>query len=625
VGVLVADMLATERPPAQLVRVLTSRCKGNPFFVAEYLRAAVAEGMLIRREGKWQAEGSNAFAIPLPETLGELVLRRLGGLGARAREVLEGAAVLGKGCAPALLERLVEVHGEVWHGALNELQRAQVLEEDEAGQLRLLHDKLREVTYGAIPAERRARLHLRAGELLEELGEDDPSLLASHFVAGRGHRKAILHLERAGQAALRTFSNREAILHYEQALEIDRQESAAAPSSWEDALALGVFEGLAEGPAAPTSGVFRTARGDAPSDARSAAALRRARWHHRMSDAAFFLGDLAPCLQHATRALELLGFAPPQSAGGWALALFKNLSIQLRHRLGVGGPAPASALERALFAEASMLMQRLSERFYYNFDALPMVAASLASVNLGERAAVGIQIAKPYGMLGMTVGLSKLHRLGDRYFELGNEVARRTNDPDGLAFCLYAKAAWLVGDGRWDEVHALCREAIQIAEARGAKQDLSTARTLIAQADFYSGKFEKSRDLFLEIGEEARRRNNDQHHAWGLYAAARALIPLGELERARSMLQEAHRLLEPQVDVPSKIITPGLLAVVAHRLGDPGEALAMADPPEPAHGLRYGGRLRRGGGGLPGPLGAPPGAALCRGEAGGEGRPPRGL
>jgi hypothetical protein len=74
-----------------------------------------------------------------------------GALGAVTREVLEGAAVLGKGCVPGLLERLVQVHGEAWNDALNELQRAQVVEEDEEGRFQLLHDKLREVTYAAIP------------------------------------------------------------------------------------------------------------------------------------------------------------------------------------------------------------------------------------------------------------------------------------------------------------------------------------------------------------------------------------------------------------------------------------------------------------------------------------------
>jgi tetratricopeptide (TPR) repeat protein len=579
VGVLVSDMLATERPPEPLVKALTSRCRGNPFFVAEYLRAAVAEGLLTRSHGRWQVANDGDFAIPLPDTLGELVLRRLGGLGAVTREVLEGAAVLGKGCVPGLLERLVQVHGEAWNDALNELQRAQVVEEDEEGRFQLLHDKLREVTYAAIPAGRRAALHLRAGELLEAEGGADPHLLASHFRAGQSHARAIRYLEAAAQAAMQTFSNREVLRCYEEVIELDAQEAREAPATWEESLAQGIDEFREETPqsAPPVSGVFRLAKPNgAESRMRSAAALRRARWYRRMSEAAFFLGDLSACLQHATTALELLGFKPPQTPGGWTLALLRDFSVQLRHRLRAGARPPQSALDRAVFAEASLLMQRLSERFYYNFDALPMIAASLAAVNLGERAATEVQIAKPYGMLGMTVALSKLHRLGHRYFELGHEVAHQTNDQEGLTFCLYAKAAWLVGDGRWEEVRALCTEAIRIAEARGAKQDLSTAKTLIAQADFYNGHFERSRDLFLEIGEDARRRGNDQHHAWGLYAAARALIPLGELERARLLLREAHQLLEPQVDVPSKIITPGLLAVAAHRLGDDMEALEMA-------------------------------------------------
>jgi hypothetical protein len=254
---------------------------------------------------------------------------------------------------------------------------------------------------------------------------------------------------------MQTFSNREVLRCYEEVIELDAQEAREAPATWEESLAQGIDEFREETPqsAPPVSGVFRLAKPNgAESRMRSAAALRRARWYRRMSEAAFFLGDLSACLQHATTALELLGFKPPQTPGGWTLALLRDFSVQLRHRLRAGARPPQSALDRAVFAEASLLMQRLSERFYYNFDALPMIAASLAAVNLGERAATEVQIAKPYGMLGMTVALSKLHRLGHRYFELGHEVAHQTNDQEGLTFCLYAKAAWLVGDGRWEEV-----------------------------------------------------------------------------------------------------------------------------------------------------------------------------
>ncbi|MFN7975206.1 MAG: hypothetical protein U0166_23115 [Acidobacteriota bacterium] len=50
VGRIVSDMLALPDPPAGFVRALGERSRGNPFFVAEYLRVAVAERLLDRDE-----------------------------------------------------------------------------------------------------------------------------------------------------------------------------------------------------------------------------------------------------------------------------------------------------------------------------------------------------------------------------------------------------------------------------------------------------------------------------------------------------------------------------------------------------------------------------------------------
>ena len=48
VGAIVGDMLALAAPPPVFSRFLYRHSEGNPFFVAEYLRAAVESGLLWR-------------------------------------------------------------------------------------------------------------------------------------------------------------------------------------------------------------------------------------------------------------------------------------------------------------------------------------------------------------------------------------------------------------------------------------------------------------------------------------------------------------------------------------------------------------------------------------------------
>lgn len=54
IDALVAEMLGMTSIPRDLATVLAEHAEGNPFFVAEYLRAAVSEAVLCRRNGRWE-------------------------------------------------------------------------------------------------------------------------------------------------------------------------------------------------------------------------------------------------------------------------------------------------------------------------------------------------------------------------------------------------------------------------------------------------------------------------------------------------------------------------------------------------------------------------------------------
>src|SRR5205085_8856502 len=100
VGTMIADMLALSTPPPVFCRHLAHQSEGNAFFVAEYLRTAVGEGLLWRdQQGRWQvpdaagAVETQDFAsrLPLPDSLRELVGRRLVALSAPATQMLQAA------------------------------------------------------------------------------------------------------------------------------------------------------------------------------------------------------------------------------------------------------------------------------------------------------------------------------------------------------------------------------------------------------------------------------------------------------------------------------------------------------------------------------------------------------
>jgi serine/threonine protein kinase/tetratricopeptide (TPR) repeat protein len=199
VGAMVRDMLAVAAAPEAFVQFLIRQSEGNPFFVAEYLRMAVAEGLLVQGQwGRWHvaAEGAGQAAeavyrgLPLPGSLRALVARRLGGLSAEARRLVQAAAVLGR---EVDADMAAEVAGLAEAEALEpaaEILAGQVMDESADGRLRFLHDKLREAAYQALAPEELAELHRAAAVAGERRWEREPE----EHLAELGH-----HWERAGE------------------------------------------------------------------------------------------------------------------------------------------------------------------------------------------------------------------------------------------------------------------------------------------------------------------------------------------------------------------------------------------------------------------------------------------
>jgi predicted ATPase len=218
VGAMVGDMLAITSPPPDFVRFLTRQSEGNPFFVAEYLRTAVTEGLLFRNAaGRWQvtdevlsARESAYETLPLPVSIRELIRRRLDSLAPKGWHLIEVASVLGRDIDEELLAEIagVDLAGTL-EEQLGELVRRQLLEADSAsGRLRFAHDRIRDVAYENIEPERRRELHRQAAEAMDarldaRLAEPLAALGLHWERAGRPERARVCYLAAARGAAAR--------------------------------------------------------------------------------------------------------------------------------------------------------------------------------------------------------------------------------------------------------------------------------------------------------------------------------------------------------------------------------------------------------------------------------------
>ena len=171
-GELTAQMLGLKETPRALLELVTQRTGGNPFFVAEYLRLALEEGLLQQdNQGAWQLvtgeDTSGAIAhLPVPASIQELIRGRLTRLAPDARALVDAVAVLGRARGSRQLAKMLSMERGQVREQLAMLARRELLVQ-EREDVTFFHEQLRETAYHEIEPERRRDLHGRAAKLLQ--------------------------------------------------------------------------------------------------------------------------------------------------------------------------------------------------------------------------------------------------------------------------------------------------------------------------------------------------------------------------------------------------------------------------------------------------------------------------
>jgi len=531
VRAITADMLGVGAAPAPLVETIVERCDGVPFFVAEYLRHAVDDGVLVRPAG-----GAWSLARPVTELPGspaELMARRLDRLGADARAVVGAAAVLGRALDADLLPRVAGCDDAAVALAIRDLLRQQVFEEAERGLLRFRHDKLREAAYDALPIGRRREAHREAARALEArahsvsgMRTSAPALwpvLAHHWSEADEPGRAIEFLERAADHALAAGAYRDAIDFLGRAL-----RHAAFDRTLPDLEA------------------------------------RRARWHRRIAEASWCLGDLPGLARHATVSLDALGQPVPSTPRGWA----RRLIAEAAQRLLPSGNRTTTPGD----AEAALALSRLAYHYFHGGRVLPTFAAAVWSANLAERAGDASTIAAVSGGYAYMLGVLGFDHRAARTFAAGRRAAGVAGDPEAEGEIAYQQASWHIGAARWAAAERTCEHALELLRRAGNRQEIEVALSVAAHADHYLGRYAAAEARCRELLASARGRANTMHEGWGLYTVARERWAQGDLAESETLLLDADRVLARVDDRASVLFTAALLARTRAARGDVGGA-----------------------------------------------------
>ena len=222
---LLQHLLGRNGDLAPLKELVIRRTEGNPFFAEESVRSLVEAGVLVGEKAAYRP-GLRIDEIRIPSTVQNVVADRIDRLPAEEKHLLQTAAVIGVIVPFDLLQAVSELPEDSLFQYLAHLKSAEFIYETNLFpklEYTFKHALTTEVAYSALIRERRNYLHSKIVTVLEKSAvknlRDHVETLAHHALYGEIWDKAVLYLKEAGTKALSRSSFRNAVLHFERALE----------------------------------------------------------------------------------------------------------------------------------------------------------------------------------------------------------------------------------------------------------------------------------------------------------------------------------------------------------------------------------------------------------------------
>lgn len=335
---------ALARPlPAELATMLYDRTGGNPFFAEELLKSLIEHHRLDALIAS--AQQGHALDEPtIPHSIKDAILDRSTELDATTTEVLTYAAVIGRNFDFELLLALTGLNEAALLRAVELLVERQLVVEELGGpddRYRFRHALTREAIYNDLLGRERRMRHREVLAALEQCYAENLAevidQLAYHSLHGRALDRSARYARLAGERAACTYAYREAVAHYEVALDLiegddPRERAELFASLGHAAYPLGDFNRCAR--------AWREAQRlyEQLGDRRRGADLTR--WLGR---SAWERGDTTAAFAHIHQAIEILAGEPP----GHELAMAYSTLSQL-HMVTSNNQAAIDWAERAL-------------------------------------------------------------------------------------------------------------------------------------------------------------------------------------------------------------------------------------------------------------------------------------
>ena len=218
-----------------LIHAVHRETDGNPFFAWELiLHLSESRTVALSEGGRWSLS-ADLGEVSLPDSVREVIGRRIARLGGDVQPVLATAAVIGRDFDLDLVVAALDTDLEGVLVALERAEAAGLVTSVASRRFMFSHALVLHTLVQDLSPTRRAAIHGRVAEAIEELGLAESSVteLARHWAAAstpaRSDR-AVEYARRSGEQALRALAPDEAVRWFNQALALLGQQGSPDPA-----------------------------------------------------------------------------------------------------------------------------------------------------------------------------------------------------------------------------------------------------------------------------------------------------------------------------------------------------------------------------------------------------------
>jgi predicted ATPase/class 3 adenylate cyclase len=589
--------------PEELRSQILERAEGVPLYAVETVRMLLDRGLLVQDGIAFRPTGP-IETLEVPETLHALVAARLDGLTAEERQLVQGAAVIGKTFTQQGLAAVTGLAEDELEPLLASLVRKEVLSiqadprSPERGQYAFLQDIVKHVAYETLSKRERKDKHLAAARYLATVwgAEEDEivEVVAAHYLdayhaapeaedADEIKATAREMLVRAAERASSLGATAEAQRAYERGIELTDDPIVQAELHERAGIEAAAGARAEEGIRHYEDAIERFEG--------AAAAHPAARVSARHAEIMWERGRLEEGIENLERAFEVLSQDEPDEA-------LATLAAQLGRFSFFAGQSEVAAqrIETALdLAEALLLPEVLSQAL--NTKAVMLQSRGRrteATILVRHALGLALEQDKPSAALRAYNNVADMLVQGDRYEEgdemlvEGIEYARRVGNRQwerSLLGQVYAAFAL----GKWDAVLEHVPELLAEGIA-SARVPLSAMFGSAVAVQVHRGEIQEAEKFVDELPELAMSADAQER---GAYASGKALLVLatGSPSEALPLAREGlalHDVVGLNAEYIKELFVIALEAALAlDDLEQAEEVLAIVEAIPPGSSSQY--------------------------------------